>query len=87
MHGPSVGFGSTPIASLSAKQLAMSSSSVSGWSEDNGEQFRTPMELTIYEGNWGQFYGARFEVWFKPDSGGAERKLLEKNYKIQGWER
>ena len=45
------------------------------------------MHFTIYEGRWGQYYGARFEIWFQSDSGGPERKLFEKNYKIQGWER
>ena len=27
------------------------------------------------------------EVWFVPDSGGAERKLMEKVFKIEGWQR
>lgn len=44
-------------------------------------------EFTIYEGDWGKPYAARFELWFKPDNGGKERKLLEKNYEIEGWQR
>lgn len=44
-------------------------------------------EFTIYEGDWGDDYAARFEVWFQPQQGGHERKILEKNYKIQGWMR
>jgi hypothetical protein len=40
---------------------------------------------TIYEGDWGKPYAARFEVWFKPDNGGNEQKLFQKNYKIEGW--
>lgn len=44
-------------------------------------------EFTIYEGDWGQPYGARIEVWFKPRNGGKEYKLLQKNYKIEGWMR
>lgn len=42
-------------------------------------------EFTIYEGDWGKYYAARFEVWFKPSNGKPERKLIEKNYKIEGW--
>jgi hypothetical protein len=43
--------------------------------------------FTIYEGDWGKPYAARFEVWFVPDNGGKERKLIEKNFKIEGWQR
>jgi hypothetical protein len=43
--------------------------------------------FTIYEGDWGKPYAARFELWFIPDNGGQEQKLLEKNYKIEGWQR
>lgn len=39
----------------------------------------------IYEGDWGKAYAARFEVWYKPAIGGQERKLFEKNYKIEGY--
>ena len=74
-------------APLSARRLKLSSGCVSGWSDDPGEQFQSSMHFTIYEGEWEHFYGARFELWFQPDSGGAERKLFEKNYKIQGWQR
>jgi hypothetical protein len=43
--------------------------------------------FTIYEGDWDKPYAARFEVWFVPDNGGQERKLAEKNFKIEGWMR
>jgi hypothetical protein len=43
--------------------------------------------FTIYEGDWGKPYSARFELWFIPDNGGQERKLIEKNYKVEGWQR
>ncbi|MBO4646666.1 MAG: hypothetical protein J5806_00745 [Lentisphaeria bacterium] len=72
---------------LSVERLKMSSGCISGWSDDPQEQFFSAMHFTIYEGRWEQYYGARFEIWFQPDSGGPERKLFEKNYKIQGWER
>ena len=58
-----------------------------GYSGDPNEMFLREMGFTIYEGNWGQYYGARFEVWFKPDSGQPDRKLFEKNFKIEGWQR
>jgi len=72
---------------LSAKPLEVNSNCIPGWSGNPREQFFSAMHFKIYEGEWGQFYGARFELWFKPDAGGSERKLLEKNYKIQGWQR
>ena len=50
-------------------------------------KFSTTSDFTIYEGDWGKPYAARFEVWFKPDNGGQERKLFTKNYKIEGWQR
>lgn len=50
-------------------------------------KFGTTTHFTIYEGDWGKPYAARFEVWFKPDKGGQERKLFMENYKIEGWQR
>ncbi|MBQ7589554.1 MAG: hypothetical protein IJU47_02565 [Verrucomicrobia bacterium] len=58
-----------------------------GYSGDPNEMFLREMGFTIYEGNWEQYYGARFEVWFKPDSDQPDRKLFEKNFKIEGWQR
>ena len=55
-------------------------------SSDNVKRFSTKEDFTIYEGDWGKPYAARFEVWYKPDNG-KERKLIEKNYKIEGWMR
>lgn len=54
---------------------------------DSIKKFSTSDDFTIYEGDWGQPYAARFEVWFKPDNGKQERKLFSKNYKIEGWMR
>jgi len=34
----------------------------------------------------GPAYGARFEDWFAPSSGAAERKLAERTFKIEGWQ-
>jgi len=54
---------------------------------DSLKVFGTTDLFTIYEGDWGKPYAARFELWFKPANGGQKRKLLEKNYKIEGWMR
>ena len=54
---------------------------------DSIMRFGTTSNFTIYEGDWGQPYAARFEVWFRPDYGTEERKLFTKNYKIEGWMR
>lgn len=43
-------------------------------------------QFTIYEGDWGDCYAARIEVWFQ-DKQGRKRKLLEKVYGVQGWMR
>lgn len=49
--------------------------------------FFSEASFTIYEGDWDKPYAARFEVWFVPDSGKPERKLMEKVFKIEGWQR
>lgn len=47
--------------------------------------FRSEQSFTIYEGDWGKFYAARFEVWFRPEGGGDEVMLIKKNFRIEGW--
>ena len=42
--------------------------------------------FTVYEGDWGHPYAARFELWFRNENG-HETKLAKKNYKIEGWMR
>jgi hypothetical protein len=44
-------------------------------------------DFTIYEGDWGKPYAARFELWFVPTNGGQEIKIAEKNFRIEGWMR
>ncbi|MFZ4928828.1 hypothetical protein [Chryseobacterium sp. Mn2064] len=42
-------------------------------------------DFTVKEGSWGDYYGSRVEVWFQPDDSTLpERKLMTKNYIIQG---
>ncbi|MBS7252999.1 hypothetical protein [Flavobacterium branchiicola] len=72
---------------LSTTRLPKSSSLKVYNSSDKIKKFSTADDFTIYEGDWGQPYAARFEVWFKPDNGKKERKLFSKNYKIEGWMR
>ncbi len=46
-----------------------------------------PKGFIIYEGGFDKYYVARFEVWFIPSNGNPERKIFEKNYIIDGWDR
>ncbi len=43
-------------------------------------------EFTIYEGSWGDKYGARIELWFAPKKN-KEYKIAERNYIVEGWMR
>lgn len=72
---------------LSCDRLKENSNEWIGWSDDPADLFFSDTHITIYEGDWGKPYAARFEVWFLPDSGQPERKLLEKVFKIEGWQR
>ncbi|HNS22904.1 MAG TPA: hypothetical protein PKH24_20565 [Sedimentisphaerales bacterium] len=72
---------------LSSSDLRKYSNERTGWSDDPNELFYSNTNVTLYEGDWGQPYAARFELWFVPDSGQAERKLLERIFKIEGWQR
>ena len=44
-------------------------------------------KFTIYEGDWGDYYAARIEVWYKNARTREETKLLEKIYRVEGWMR
>ena len=72
---------------LSAERLKRASNEWVGWSDDPDELFFSNTHFTIYEGDSGDPYAARFEVWFVPDTGAPERNLLEKTFKIEGWQR
>jgi hypothetical protein len=52
---------------------------------DSIVHYSSPNIFTIYEGDWGKYYAARFEVWLRPSSGENERKIFNKNFKIEGW--
>lgn len=72
---------------LSTRELDRYSNEWVGWSDDPSELFFSNTHFTIFEGDWGKPYAARFEVWFVPDSGEPERKLTERLFKIEGWQR
>src|SRR3989338_1749832 len=72
---------------LSQGALIKSSNEFIGWANDPSEQFLSSTHIKVDEGSWGDPYAARFEVWFVPDSGAPERKLLERNFEIEGWQR
>ena len=44
-------------------------------------------QFTIYEGDWGDYYAARIEVWYKNAATKEEKKLAEKVYRVEGWMR
>lgn len=70
---------------LSVEKLRTATNEWVGWSDDPEERFLSETHFTIYEGDWEQYYGARFEVWFEPDRGAVKRKLLERGFRIDGW--
>ena len=43
--------------------------------------------FTIHEGSWGDYYAARVELWYKPESSDKEQLLHSVIYKIEGWSR
>lgn len=72
---------------LSEDRLRKASSLTVFNETDSVLRFSSNGTITIYEGDWGQPYAARFEVWYKSSHDGQERKLIEKIYKIEGWQR
>ena len=72
---------------LSVDRLKDKSNEWIGWSDNPKELFFSNTHFTIYEGDWGKPYAARFEVWFTPDTGAKDRKLMEKVFEIEGWQR
>ena len=72
---------------LSVASLKQYSNEWVGWSDNPEELFLSNTFFEIHEGDWGKPHAARFELWFVPDSGQSERKLMEKVFKIEGWQR
>lgn len=80
-------FEATKGAPLSVERLRGMSETRMTWSSDPAERFFAKAGFMIEEGDWGQPYAARFEVWFKPDTGAPDRKLAARTFKIEGWQR
>jgi hypothetical protein len=72
---------------LSAERVEQGSKQILGWSKRPEERFLYQVEITVYEGDWGVYYPARFELWFVPDSGAPARKLVQDVFRIEGWQR
>lgn len=43
--------------------------------------------IMVTEGEWGDYYAARTELWFKPSHGGEEQLIYSKIYRIEGHSR
>lgn len=80
-------FEATKNTPLSTSRIPDRSCEYVGWSADPQQQFFHNTQITVYEGDWEVYYPGRFELWFVPDSGKPERKLIEKVFKIEGWMR
>lgn len=57
-----------------------------GYGPDPDLRFKYAVGLTVYEGDWGHSYKARFEIWHHP-TGGQPVKLTEVSRLISGWMR
>lgn len=51
------------------------------------KQLVSKQKFTIYEGEWGDYYAARIEVWHRNADTQQEQKLYEKVYRVEGWMR
>ncbi|MEL6902824.1 MAG: hypothetical protein AAFP07_17945 [Cyanobacteria bacterium J06606_4] len=68
---------------LSTHRLAQKTNEWIGWSDDPDELFLSNTYFTLH-GEVGRTSDAvRLEVWFEPDGGGADRKLLEKVFDLE----
>ncbi|MCK4275844.1 MAG: hypothetical protein KAX78_04980, partial [Phycisphaerae bacterium] len=70
---------------LSERQILSTSNEMIGWSDEADVQFYYNSHVYVYEGDWDHLYEARFELWFKPDTGQQERKLIQTTREIFGW--
>lgn len=50
-------------------------------------QLVSKQKFTIFEGEWGDYYAARIEVWHRDADTQQEQKLYEKVYRVEGWMR
>lgn len=69
---------------LSEKSITKQTNQSVRWSEDAAMAFCHVFKYDIMEGVVEHPYRARIEVWFVPDSGATERKILEKVCVVSG---
>lgn len=74
----------TPLTKSSLKENTLRYFLASS-EEDDADLYA--VNFTISEGDWGQPYAARFEVWLNPADKSPDIKLNEKNFIIEGWMR
>jgi len=53
---------------------------------DNFDEKYREGAFTIYEGDWGDKYGSKIELWYQPFNG-EEYLVQERNFIIEGWQR
>lgn len=70
---------------LSAKRIRKESAQKVG--PEDKETTTDLVEFTISEGVWGDYYLARIEVWYADSISHTSRKLTEKTYRVEGWQR
>lgn len=42
---------------------------------------------TVYSGDWGEYYGSEWEIWFTPAAGGEARCVNRQPFLMMGWQR
>ncbi len=42
--------------------------------------------VTVESGNWDEFYGSVWEIWFTPTDGGEPRCVNSQNFLMEGWQ-
>ena len=43
--------------------------------------------LTVFSGDWGEYYGSEWEIWFTPATGGEPRCVNRQSFLMMGWQR
>ena len=76
----------TEILPLSEERI-LEASKVSIERSTSFTQLVSKQRFTIFEGEWGDYYAARIEVWHRNADTQQEQKLYEKVYRVEGWMR
>lgn len=43
--------------------------------------------FTVFSGDWGEYYGSEWEIWFTPAAGGEARCVSRQPFLMMGWQR